>query len=80
MSGAELLQFILWIASEQYGHQAYPQQKSFQNNIYQKSVNMVLNLSTQPKGQHKYFEEAVKIVLSLEKQEYFKLVLKPSSW
>ena len=80
MSGVELLQFMLWRASEQYGHQAYPQQKSFQKGIYPKSVNMVLNIATQPKGVHKYFEEAVKIVFSLEKQEYFKLVLKPSSW
>ena len=30
LSGAELLLFVLRIASEHYGHQAYPQQKSFQ--------------------------------------------------
>ena len=28
------------IASEQYGHKAYPQQKPFWNNIYLQSVNM----------------------------------------
>ena len=26
LSGAKLLLFVLWIASEQYGHKAYPQQ------------------------------------------------------
>ena len=26
-SGAKLLLFVLWIASEQYGHKAYPQER-----------------------------------------------------
>ena len=41
LSGAELLLFVLRIASEQYGHEAYPQKKSFRNDIYSQSVNMV---------------------------------------
>ena len=34
LSGVELPQFMLRIASEQYGHEANPEQKSFWNDIY----------------------------------------------
>ena len=44
LSGAELLLFVLRIASEQYGREAYPQQKSFRNNIYLQSVNGPKNI------------------------------------
>ena len=41
LSEVELLQFMLRIASEQYEHEAYLQQKSFWNGIYSQSVNTV---------------------------------------
>ena len=40
--GAELFQFVLRIASQQYGSKPYPEQKSFRNGRYPHSVNMVL--------------------------------------
>ena len=35
---------MLRIASEQCGHEAYPQQNSFRNGIYPQSVNMIFIL------------------------------------
>ena len=40
LKGVELLLFVSRIASEQYGRDAYPQQKSFLNGIYPQNVNM----------------------------------------